>query len=132
MSAAILVVDDDPQVLKLFGRILVKAGYTVRLAPSGERALSEIRDARFDLVVLDLSMPEIDGFDLLKEFRTRLPELRIIVVSGYLDGALLEAAGFLGAKGTLAKTDAPTKLLETVREIFERFPPTSATERLAE
>ena len=118
----ILVVDDDPQILALFAEILGKGGYSVRLTSCGRDALQLLREEPVDLVVLDLSMPEPDGFELLKTLRASLPGLRIVVVSGYLQGALLEAARMLGATATLSKSDAPASLLQTVRGILRGFP----------
>jgi DNA-binding NarL/FixJ family response regulator len=56
-----------------------------------------------DLMVLDLSMPEPDGFEILKAVRSNRPELRILVISGWMGGALLKDAEFLGAKSSLDK-----------------------------
>ena len=114
----ILVVDDDPQVLGLFGRILEKGGYSVRLVSSGNRFLEALGEEAFDLVVMDLSMPQPDGFELLKRLKTDMPELKILAVSGYLPGSLLRAAGLLGAAFTLPKADAPRKLLESVERLL--------------
>ena len=71
-----------------------------------------------DLLVLDLSMPKPDGFDLLKRLRLKRPGLRILVISGYMQGALLKASEFLGATASLSKTDAPLHLLETVNSLL--------------
>jgi CheY-like chemotaxis protein len=118
----ILVVDDDPQVLKLFGTILRKGPYSVILLSGGDRVIPTLRESRFDLLVMDLSMPEPDGFDLLKRLRSEMPGLRILVVSGYLGGRLLKAAELLGAASTLSKTEAPAKLLDTVERLLGKYP----------
>ena len=121
VARSILVVDDDSAVLKLFGKILQRGGFSVRLTASSQEAGMMLREAPFDLLVLALSMPEaenFDGFDLLKELRVSMPGLPIVVVSGYLQGTLLKAAELLGAKASLSKTEAPTMLLQTVRAIL--------------
>lgn len=123
MTPQVLVVDDDPQILKLFVQILERGGYSVVPVSSGEYVMKTLQEVPIDVVVLDLSMPEPDGFDLLKQLRACMPGLRIVVVSGYLQGALLKAAELLGATATISKTDAPRRLLPTVREILQRFPP---------
>ncbi len=117
--SSILVIDDEASILRLFRKILEEGGYKVSVASSGREGLKIMREVPVDLVVLDLSMPEPDGFELLKSIRAALPGLRILVVSGYLDGALLNAARLLGATATLAKNDAPKLLLPTVRSILE-------------
>jgi two-component system response regulator YesN len=73
-----------------------------------------------DLLVLDLNMPEPDGFDVLKTERSRFPYLRILVISGYLQGALLEAAKILGAIATLEKPVTAEALVGKVREVLGR------------
>jgi len=117
----ILVVDDDPQVLKLFTRILTRDGYEVHTVESGKQSLELLnKGERFDLMVLDLSMPAPDGFEVLKEVRAGQPGLRILVVSGFMGGALLTAAEILGATATLTKSDAPRLLLQMVNQLIQR------------
>jgi CheY-like chemotaxis protein len=115
----ILLADDEPQVLQLFTRLLRRDGYNVTAVDSGSAA-SEILDRQsVDLLVLDLSMPGTDGFDLLKSLRVKRPGLRILVISGYLQGALLKAAEILGATASLSKSEAPEKLVQTVRTLLQ-------------
>ena len=117
--SSILVIDDEVAILKFFGEILEEGGYAVHTASSGLEGLKILREVPVDLVVLDLSMPEPDGFELLTSIRASLPGLRIIVVSGFMEGALLEAARVLGATAALSKVDAPRLLLQTVRNILQ-------------
>lgn len=116
-SARILVVDDDPQVLQVFAAMLESAGYSVTRAKSGSEGLETLRAKRFDILVLDLEMPGLDGFDVLKVTRAEFPELRVLVVSGYLDGALLKAAECLGANIALNKSHASRSLIKTVERL---------------
>ena len=75
---------------------------------SGASALDILKTAApIDLMVLDLSMPKPDGFEVLKAVRSKWPGLRILVISGWMDGALLKSAKILGATFALGKTDAP-------------------------
>src|SRR5437868_5403440 len=117
-SRSILVVDDDPSVLKLFETILKRGGYSVITAASGERALEVLRNQTVSLVVLDISMPEPDGFEILQVIRSHLPGLRVLAVSGFLGGALLDAAKHLGAAAALNKADASEQLLERVNDLL--------------
>jgi DNA-binding NarL/FixJ family response regulator len=87
-------------------------------ASSGKQALAAIREALFELVILDLEMPDVDGFEFLKVARADLPDLKILVVSGYLTGPMLEAAKLCGAAATLEKQSAPHSLLITVCEVL--------------
>jgi len=117
----ILVADDDPRVRKLFAGKLRNAGYSVEEAKSGAEALALLRDRRFHLVVLDLDMPDMpatDGFEVLKTLRTRFPRIPVVVVSGYMQGALLEAAQWFGAAFTLEKVAAPQQLVATAHKLL--------------
>jgi CheY-like chemotaxis protein len=115
----IVVADDDPQILKLFTRLLTKHGYSVTPVDSGTGALQALDEQPVDLLVLDLSMPQPDGFDLLKSLRRDRPGLRILVISGFMQGALLKASEILGATASLSKTEAPASLVKTVDALLQ-------------
>jgi CheY-like chemotaxis protein len=115
----ILVVDDDPQVLRLFVQILTKGGYSVIETNRSSAAVEILGEKPIDLLVLDLDLPRPDGFEVLKSLRRERPGLRVLVVSGYMQGALLKASELLGATASLAKTDAPRLLLKTVNAILK-------------
>jgi CheY-like chemotaxis protein len=117
-SQRILIVDDEPGVLGLFDEILTSAGYRVLAVASGKAALQAMRQEAIDLLVLDLSMPEPDGFEILKMLRSARPNLKILVISGFIQGALLRAAQLVGATATLNKAEAPELLLQTVRSLL--------------
>jgi len=117
-QARILIADDDRQVRRLFAETLISEGYEVLEAPTGKKALDTLRSTVCDILILDLSMPDQDGFDVLRELRYEMPELKIVVISGYMQGAFLEAASFLGAMETLGKPTTPKILAETVRRIL--------------
>jgi DNA-binding NtrC family response regulator len=115
----IVIADDEPQILKLYTRLLSRNPYSVTAVPSVEAANEVLERKPVDLLVLDLNMPGRDGFDLLKTLRVTRPGLRILVISGYLQGALLKASELLGATASLSKLDAPAKLLTTVEALLE-------------
>lgn len=113
----ILVVDDDEQVLRWMQSTLESNGYDATGTTSAREALATIDANRPDLLILDLNMPEPDGFEVLRSQRARFPGLRIMVVSGHMHGALLEAASILGATATLSKPIDVEELLRKVRDI---------------
>ncbi len=90
----------------------------VTATTSGKEALASMQASAPDLLILDLNMPAPDGFDLLKTLRKQFPYLRVMVISGYLKGALLEAASHLGAIATLAKPVKAETLLAKVGEVM--------------
>lgn len=114
----VLVVDDDLQIVRMMKKALETAGFEVLMVTSGKAALDAVRRRRPDLLVLDLNMPEPDGFEVLKIERSQFPYLRILVISGYLNGALLEAAKLVGAIDTIQKPFEPGTLVTKVRELL--------------
>ncbi len=116
---SILIVDDDPQVRKFFTYALTRAGYSPYDVSNGLEAKAAIQRIHFDLIILDLNMPEMDGFEVLKFARSELPDLKIIVASGFFPTALLKAAKLYGALATLTKPVEPALLLSTVRTAIE-------------
>lgn len=117
-AAKILVVDDDAQVLGFLAEVLRNNGHAVTGTTSGKEAIELLSAQDFDLLVLDLEMPKFDGFDILKLTRARRLDLKIIVISGYLDGALLNAATLLGADSAIQKPVAADALLAKIEEVI--------------
>jgi DNA-binding NtrC family response regulator len=116
--AQIVIVDDDHQVVQCLKKTLESNGYAVKATTSGRHAIAIVEEDRPDLLIMDLNMPSPDGFELLKAERSRFPGLRILVISGYMGGALLEAASILGATATLEKPVSAEALVETVRDVL--------------
>ncbi|MEP3639847.1 MAG: response regulator [Paracoccaceae bacterium] len=113
----VLVVDDDPTSRALFRRILVREGWEVREASDGERGLEQIILKRPSLVVLDLMMPNLDGFETLRKIRTTdaLADLPVIIATSKdLDSDefdwLLENSGDVVRKGTDGRAELVTAI----------------------
>jgi len=85
--AKILIVEDDDAVRVLSARALEKAGHTIEMACNGAAGLKCIEGAsgRYDLVVSDIRMPEMDGIELAKAAAAKFPALKIMLVTGYAD-----------------------------------------------
>jgi len=99
------VVDDDPDLLTLLARVLIKAGHEVQTCASSRAALAEIPALRPDCVITDLMMPEMDGFELTRELRRRveLADMKIIVLSAKSYDFDRRRAKELGADGYITK-----------------------------
>jgi two-component system KDP operon response regulator KdpE len=119
MGQSILVVDDNPDDRKVFRRILERAGYSVVESSSGKEALTAVEKTSFQLMTLDLSMPDMDGFDVLRAVRSKHSKLKIIVVSGFREGSMNKAAKSLGAAATLDKNLAIELLLPMVCDLLK-------------
>ena len=99
-------------------KALEESGYEVTAANSGKQTIALVQERLPDLLILDLNMPGIDGFDILRILRNQFPYLRILVISGYLKGSLLEAAKFVGAFATLQKPFNAQTLVDKVVEVL--------------
>jgi CheY-like chemotaxis protein len=99
----IVIVDDNPALLCVLSEIFTENGYTVRTASDGFAALAVIRDRVPDILLSDLNMPRMSGFELLSVVRGRFPTIAVIAMSGAYSGTLtspgIAADGFY-AKGS--------------------------------
>ena len=106
--------------------MVVKAGHEAASAASADRALELARDERFDVALVDLSMPGTDGVTTLRLLRRDHPELRLLVVSGYDDRPHVVGAVAAGADGYVLKTDLGDRLSAALDEVAEGGGPMSA------
>jgi two-component system KDP operon response regulator KdpE len=111
----ILVVDDEPTVLRALRVALEAQEYAVTAVLSGEDALARISNGAFDLVLLDLGLPGMDGFDVIRRVRVLFPTLPIIVLSAQGEDAAKVEALDLGADDYVAKPFSVRELLARVR-----------------
>ena len=120
MFDRILVIDDNDAFRESLEMLLSAEGYTVRTAHCGEAALAVLEDAGADLVLCDLRMPGIDGFDLLPQLSRLLPGIPIIIMSARGTEDLAVAAIKRGAYDYLAKPFQPSELRLTLRKALDR------------
>jgi len=111
----VLLVDDEEFILETAREALFDAGYRVFTAEGGEAALDRVEEDEIDIVVTDLRMPEMDGFDLIRTLRARHPNLPIVAASGVADGRTDEALE-AGADAFLAKPFSAETLQNTLHE----------------
>ena len=115
----ILLVDDDPGLLRLLSIRLRAEDYDVEAVDSAENALAVLGRYRPDLVITDLRMDKMDGIGLLKEVQTRMPGLRVLIITahGTIPDAVTATQG--GAFGFLTKPIDKDELIETVERAME-------------
>jgi len=119
---AILVVDDDRATRHVTRAVLAKAGYKVRVAPDGAQALTRLRTARFDLMLLDVWMPRMDGLQLLARLKGRKRTPRIIVMTSDDTPETLLGAIRQRAVQYVHKPVEPEALRTLVRDVLARGP----------
>ena len=113
----LLVVDDDTDLREVVGAVLEDAGYEVSLARHGEEALRLVEDRRPDLILLDMKMPVMDGWEFARELRARLKDqLPTIVVLTAAENPSARAAD-IGAAGWLGKPFDIQELREEVARL---------------
>lgn len=111
--ARILIVEDEEADRRLLEAILERAGHEIVFAENGQEALEQFKASSIDLVVTDLHLPEVHGFELITVLRDVQPRPAVIAVSG-TGQFQLHMAEALGAKWTLAKPVDPELLLNAV------------------
>ncbi len=107
----VLVVDDEPVVCRSVQRILHSRGFQVDQSLGGAEALQKMEQAPYDLVLLDLRMPDMDGMQVLQAIKERWPEVKVIVVTGYASVESAVETIQNGAEGYLPKPFTPSELL---------------------
>lgn len=116
----ILVVDDDTGVRTVFSSILRKEGYRVTAVKNGYEAIKVIDEESFDLALVDLRMPGLDGIQVLEKIKSRRPQTRVIIYSAY--GLVEDAVEAMrkGAADYLNKPFSPNELELNVKKALEK------------
>lgn len=102
-AMTILIVDDEAMMRSLLKKILMRDGYNVLAASSGTEALNILEDETVDIVISDLKMPEMDGFELLRQIKEDYPRIGIIMMTAYGDTYTVKDALLLGADEYITK-----------------------------
>jgi DNA-binding response OmpR family regulator len=115
----VLVVDDDVSILNVFKRILSSKGYAVDTAATAGEALKKAESNRYDVMLLDICLPDMEGTDLLQKLPQNSSEMVKIIVTGHSDEEHGIKASDLGADDYLVKPVKPEELLSTIKERLE-------------
>ncbi|WP_043161768.1 response regulator [Bradyrhizobium sp. Ai1a-2] len=118
----VLVVDDDPMVCAAIEVCLKRKGFDVTVADGGEAGMVALEDRSFDVMLVDVFMPHMSGFESIRIFHERAPDIPIIAMSGYAFANAQRAPDFLrmtlelGATRCLRKPFTPQALVTAVNE----------------
>jgi len=117
MRAKILIVDDEPFVRDLLEKVLRRGGHDVVVRPTADDAVVALKSSQFDVLLTDVVMPGMDGFDLLRLVKHAHPEVKVIVLTGY--ARLQSISDFLlcGADEYLAKPFQVHELIAAVDRV---------------
>ena len=112
----ILVVDDDKSILRTFTRILQKSGYIIDVAETGKEAMEKTENNHFDLALVDIRLPDMDGTDLLAKLKKQLQHTVKIMITGFPSLETGVKALDEGADAYLVKPVKPQELLMLLDE----------------
>jgi CheY-like chemotaxis protein len=120
MGARILVVDDEEIVIKSCLRILGGGDYLVEAAHGGREALRKVEENPYDLIILDIMMPDMGGLEVLRRVKETHPDVDVIIVTGLPQNATVVEAKKLGASDYISKPFEPDELKLIVQRALGR------------
>ena len=110
----ILVVDDEEQLRSILSAELSRAGYNVATAADGDEAIASLQNKTFDLVLLDIRMPKVNGFEVLKFAKQNMPTVKVIMLTAFADLKHAVESKKLGATDFITKPYDIEELLATI------------------
>ncbi|MFA5089137.1 MAG: response regulator [Candidatus Omnitrophota bacterium] len=118
MSKKILLVDDEPDLRQIIGFRLKKMGYDVAVAFDGPAALSMAESEKPDLILLDVMMPGIDGFEVCKRLRANKFSNKILIYTAKVEAINATKAREAGADDFTVKTTNLTEIIEAIKRLL--------------
>lgn len=115
---SILVVDDEDALRTVLSSELESEGYIVATAGDGDEAISTLQGKLFDLVLLDIKMPRVDGFEVLRFVKERYPATKVIMLTGFADLKNAIESKKLGAEDFVSKPYDLVDLLTTIERVL--------------
>jgi len=117
-KASILIVDDEEVVRRSHLRSLAETGCHAQAAADGMEALRALEEHPFDVILLDLRMPGLDGMDVLKTIKERWPDSEVVVITGYPTIESAKEAVRLGAHDYIAKPIGPEEVIRAASQAW--------------
>ncbi|MBZ5593433.1 MAG: response regulator [Acidobacteriia bacterium] len=115
---SVLVIDDETSVQALLRQVLVAEGYRVAAVRTARQALAVIRDEGFELVISDISLPDADGIELVRQICSEFPHVRVIAMSGFMAAIPMAMLRNAGTAAMLQKPFTARQLLCSVSELL--------------
>jgi DNA-binding NtrC family response regulator len=120
MKANILVVDDEPSIRKVLTAILEEKGYNVETAENGKEAIRKSKTKFYNLALIDIRLPDVEGVKLLSEMKETTPKMAKIIITGYPSLQNAVEAVNKGADAYIIKPLDIDKTLATIKEHLEK------------
>lgn len=118
----IMIVDDEPQVADVLARSLTRQGHRTTVVHSGQEALDRLRTLAPDAMFLDVSMPGLNGLDVMAEVKRLKPALAVVVITGHATADEVERVKALGAVDVIQKPSALTHYHQAIERLHARKP----------
>ncbi|HEX7586015.1 MAG TPA: response regulator [Patescibacteria group bacterium] len=122
--AKVVIVEDDPMISEIYQKKFTDAGFEVSAVTAGDQVLSLAKAEKVDIILLDLIMPKMDGFEVIRRLRDGSydPNIKIIVTSNLSSREDQDKALKLGANGFVAKSDySPSELVDQVKRLTNQY-----------
>ncbi len=124
MAQRLLVVEDDQFLRELYEQLLKEAGYDVELAADGQEGLDKVTAGGFDLVLLDIMLPKMDGLEILRRLKTNSPKKPngpVVLLTNLGQDSIIKEGFSLGASGYLIKSAMnPDQVLSEVKVFLSK------------
>ena len=118
----ILIVDDEPQVADVLSRSLTRQGHRTSVVHSGQEAIDRLRHSAPDAMFLDVSMPGMNGLDVMAEVKRLRPSLAIVVITGHATSDQIDRVREMGAVDIIQKPSALTHYHRAIERLYTRTP----------
>jgi DNA-binding response OmpR family regulator len=117
----ILLVEDDSFLIDIYTTKMKESGFSVEVASEGEEAVRKAKEQQFDLVLLDIVLPKVDGWDILRQIKaeSKLKDLKVIIISNLSQKEEVEKGMNLGADKYLIKAHyTPSEVVKEIKEVL--------------
>ncbi len=125
----VLLVEDFPVMQKFYKDALERASYDLDVVSDGSLALEKVAEVTYDVILLDMLLPNLNGIEFLEQYTDRPAQTKILVLSDFTEPSRIKRAYELGAAGYLVKSDnPPSELVAKLDEVTGRVPGTGPSE----
>lgn len=119
-TTSVLLVEDDKYLSSSLDEQLTRELYDTKVANDGQEALDHLKSNQFDLVILDLKLPKVNGFDVLQYIKTNAPFTKVIVLTSYADLNNVEKVKQLGADDVIEKPYDLGELFDAINFVMKK------------
>ncbi|MBN1823808.1 MAG: response regulator [Endomicrobiales bacterium] len=116
----IMVVDNEDKICDIYKRVLVNEGYEVEACYDGDEAVQKVSENQYDLVITDIKMPKMSGFNVIKKTKELSPDTDVIVISGYATIDAVVKTVRMGAQDYIIKPFEICDLVTKVKKCLEK------------